>query len=492
MADQFVERIVAADILARGDHLALRIAQGGGVDGAGFGVERLVRADRLERAEDRSGPDRRRRGQFRQRPLRLFEILDPAQAAGGFADAVAHPLQHPVVALGGKLDAEQYACFLGANLDAGHVRRRLDQPLRPGEADCEILDIGRRRHHHRIADAEEADRDRHLRRHRPLLRSNFPSASIFFAGTDVTNCMCCCILLLANPRGAQMATTTRDSEAKAALARLLDNYSAELTTRDHKSLDAAADILRPQTRVFVAAMPRDTADDMIAAAIRLHKANMVAIPHIVARNIPDEATLDRMLARLSAEAGVDRAHVVGGDRDDPAGAFDSALQLLETGLFAKYGITRIAIACYPEGHPRIPDAVLEQARADKTRVAAEQGLSVWLVSQFAFEAAPIIGLARNMRAQGIDDPYRVGIAGPASHATLLKFAMMCGVGASLRALRERGDFARNMLMGETPEALLTEIALAREAEPGLNIQGVHFFTFGSLIKTAQWVESVRG
>ena len=152
-----------------------------------------------------------------------------------------------------------------------------------------------------------------------------------------------------------MATIKGDSEARAALARLLDNYSAELTTRDHKSLDAAADILRPQTRVFVAAMPRDTADDMIAAAIRLHKANMVAIPHIVARNIPDEATLDRMLARLSAEAGVDRAHVVGGDRDDPAGAFDSALQLLETGLFAKYGITRIAIACYPgrpSAHPR--------------------------------------------------------------------------------------------------------------------------------------------
>ena len=161
-----------------------------------------------------------------------------------------------------------------------------------------------------------------------------------------------------------MATITRDSEARAALARLLNNYSAELTTRDHKSLDAAADILRPQTRVFVAAMPRDTADDMIAAAIRLHKANMVAIPHIVARNIPDVGTLDRMLARLSAEAGVDRAHVVGGDRDNPAGAFDSALQLLETGLFAKYGITRIAIACYPEGHPRISDAVLEQARAD--------------------------------------------------------------------------------------------------------------------------------
>ena len=289
-----------------------------------------------------------------------------------------------------------------------------------------------------------------------------------------------------------MATITHDSDAKAALARLLENYSAELTTRDHRSLDAAKDILRPQTRVFVAAMPRDTADDMIAAAIRLHRAGMVAIPHIVARNIRDRVMLDDMLARLSGEAGVDRAHVVGGDRDDPLGEFDSALQLLQTGLFAKYGVNRIAIACYPEGHPRIPDDILEQARADKTRVAEEQGLSVWLVSQFAFEAAPIIGLARKMRAQGIRDPYRVGIAGPASHATLIRYALMCGVGASLRALRERQGLTKTMLTGETPEALLTEIALAREAEPSLGIAGVHFFTFGSLMKTAEWVETIRG
>ncbi|HTU13389.1 MAG TPA: methylenetetrahydrofolate reductase [Allosphingosinicella sp.] len=289
-----------------------------------------------------------------------------------------------------------------------------------------------------------------------------------------------------------MATIMQDSDAKAALARLLENYTAELTTRDHKSLDAVPHILRPRTRVFVAAMPKDTADDMIAAAIRLHKAGMVAVPHIVARNIRDSAMLDDMLARLAGEAGVDRAHVVGGDRDDPVGEFDSSLQLLQTGLFAKYGVNRIAIACYPEGHPRIPDDVLEQARVDKNRVAEEQGLSVWMVSQFAFEAEPMIGLARKMRAQGIDEPYRVGIAGPASYTTLVKYAMMCGVGTSLRALRERQSLAKTMLTGETPEALLTEIALAREAEPSLGIAGIHFFTFGSLIKTAEWVESIRG
>jgi methylenetetrahydrofolate reductase (NADPH) len=289
-----------------------------------------------------------------------------------------------------------------------------------------------------------------------------------------------------------MATITQDSDAKAALARLLENYSAEITTRDQKSLDAAGDLLRPETRVFIASFPKDTVDDFIRGAVKLHRAGMIAIPHIVARNIPNRTVLDDMLARLAGEAGVDRAHVVGGDRDKPDGEYDAALQLLETGLFQKYGITRIALACYPEGHPRIPDEVLESAREAKMKAAAAAGLQVWMVSQFAFESAPIIALARRMRSQGITVPYRVGVAGPADRTTLLKYAMLCGVGASLRALRERKDLARSMAAGETPEALLTEIALAREAEPALGISGVHFFTFGSLMKTAKWVESVRG
>ena len=249
-----------------------------------------------------------------------------------------------------------------------------------------------------------------------------------------------------------MATMTQDSDARAALARLLDNYSIEITTRDEKALDTAGDLLRPETRVFIASFPKDTVEHFIRGAVKLHKAGMIAIPHIVARNIPSRAVLDDMLARLAGEAGVDRAHVVGGDRDKPAGEFDAALQLLETGLFARYGINRIALACYPEGHPRIPDEVLEQARIDKMRAAAEQGLQVWMVSQFAFEAPPIIALARRMRAQGIDVPYRAGIAGPASHATLLKYAMLCGVGTSLRALKERRGLTRSALAGETPGA----------------------------------------
>ena len=71
------------------------------------------------------------------------------------------------------------------------------------------------------------------------------------------------------------------------------------------------------------------------------------------------------------------------------------------------------------------------------------------------------------------------------------FAMIRGVGASLGALRERQALAKNMLWGETPERLVLELEEAVEAEPSLNIRGIHFFTFASLKSTIEWVEGYR-
>ncbi len=286
-----------------------------------------------------------------------------------------------------------------------------------------------------------------------------------------------------------MTTTATDS--RGALAALLGTYSTELTTRDKRSLEAAPEVLAKGAEVFIAALPNDSAEKLVSAAVQLRSSGLAPVPHIVARNIESEAALDELLARLVGEAGLDRALVLGGDRDKPAGELDSALQQIKTGVFQKHGINKIFIACYPEGHPRIADEVLEAARAAKLKAAQEAGLDVTLISQFCFDAAPIIRLAERMRAQGTTAPFRVGVAGPAERSTLVKYALMCGVGASLRALKERQDLAKSVLTGETPEALLTEIGKAQAANPALNISGVHFFTFGALAKSAQWAESMR-
>lgn len=279
-----------------------------------------------------------------------------------------------------------------------------------------------------------------------------------------------------------------EADAGDPLAGLLRGYSAEVTAHDRKGLEAAATLMRPGAEVFIACVPGESADRLVGAAALLRRAGLVPVPHLVARNIESRTAFQRLLERLAGEAALDRALVLGGDRDKAAGEFDSSLQLIETGLLQAHGVRRIGLASYPEGHPRIPDGLLASALSAKLSAAKSAGLDVWLISQFCFDAKAIIGFARKLRASGVAQPFRVGVAGPAKRSTIIKYALMCGVGASMRALKERQDLARNVMAGETPEALLREVALAQAAEPRLGVSGVHFFTFGSLAKSAEWAD----
>jgi methylenetetrahydrofolate reductase (NADPH) len=271
------------------------------------------------------------------------------------------------------------------------------------------------------------------------------------------------------------------------LADLLRNYSAEVTCGDGKSIRAAESLMSPGSEVFITSLRSDTQDRSVAVAAELRNAGRVPVPHIVARHIGSRTDLEVLLRRLSSEARVDRVLILGGDRSQPLGEFDSSQQLLETGLFEAFGIRKIKLSWYPEAHPRISDSDLAKARAAKLRVAAARGLEVELIGQFCFESAPIIASARQLRAEGIQVPLRVGVAGPASRASLLKYAMICGVGASVRALKERPG-ARSLINSETPERLLREVAHAQAEEPSLGLHRVHFFTFASLASTAHFVE----
>lgn len=273
------------------------------------------------------------------------------------------------------------------------------------------------------------------------------------------------------------------------MARLGD-YSAEVTTPDRKSLDIAAQLMPANARVYVAALPNDTPDRQLAVCREVRDLGLIPVPHIVARNIEDRAALDRLLGRLAREAGVDRALLLGGDRDAAAGEYHSSLQLIESGLLEAHGIGKIAIGCYPEGHPRIPDAELHQALRAKVAAARARRLELILISQLCFESRPIVDFLRRIRADGVTERVRVGVAGPASPTTLIKYAMICGVGASLRAVRERQSLAGKLLSNATPEKLIRELEAADVSDPSLNIWGIHFFTFASLRNTIEWVSTL--
>jgi methylenetetrahydrofolate reductase (NADPH) len=275
-----------------------------------------------------------------------------------------------------------------------------------------------------------------------------------------------------------------------ALADLLAGYSTEVTTRDEDAIKAAIE-LRPQgSEVFIAALPRDEPTRQVRVARRLREAGLTPVPHIVARNLRDRAALDELLRRLHAEAEVSRALVLGGDRETPAGDFHCALQLIRTGLFEAHGVRDLSIGCYPEGHPRIAREALDASLRAKVLAADEAGLAIDLISQFCFSAPPIVRFARRLRDKGIEAPLRVGVAGPANRATLLRYALMCGVGRSLKVLREQQGLAQNALGGVTPEAVLRGVAAAREEQPALGVSGAHFFTFGSLAASVRFAASL--
>ncbi len=275
------------------------------------------------------------------------------------------------------------------------------------------------------------------------------------------------------------------------LARLMNRYSIEVVPRDQKGVDAACEMLRPKTEVFVASLPNETPAPTIETCVKLAKAGMTPVPHVAARNIRSEAELEDMIRRCAGEAGCDHALLLGGDRDHAVGPYSEALQLIQTGFLEKYGIRRVALAVHPEGHPRVPESILWPALPAKVKAAKAVGLTPYLVGQFAFDAGPMVATARRLRAEGITEPFRIGVAGPAQRTTLIKYALMCGVGPSLRALKERQELAKNVVTGETPEALLREVAQAQADEPSLGIDSVHFFTFASIRKSIEFADGLR-
>ena len=80
--------------------------------------------------------------------------------------------------------------------------------------------------------------------------------------------------------------------------------------------------------------------------------------------------------------------------------------------------------------------------------------------------------------------------GLATLKTLLKFAQSYGVGPSIRVLtRQARNLARLMLV-QAPDRLLVELAAHKASDPDCGIEKLHFYPFGGLQKTAEWVNAV--
>jgi methylenetetrahydrofolate reductase (NADPH) len=288
---------------------------------------------------------------------------------------------------------------------------------------------------------------------------------------------------------ADVSTVAQSSDLAERIRDLAAGASIEMSARDLQDLDRARSWLRPGADVSITWLPNDTMDQRVAGAAAIRAAGFEPVPHIAARFVASRDELDRLLRRLVDEAGVRRLFLIAGDVKKPRGPYTSSLDVLRTGLVQAVGVGEVGVACYPEGHPKIDDAVLEASLRDKVALAADAGLEMFAITQLCFEAAPIAAALGRLRAAGFARPIRIGLAGPASLATLIKFAARCGVGASARAIVSRGASIARLLVDAGPDPVIRDLAEDVKLA-GFGPVSLHFFPFGGFERTAQWMRAV--
>ncbi len=288
---------------------------------------------------------------------------------------------------------------------------------------------------------------------------------------------------------------TETATTSTSIGGALRGYSIEVNPSEPKVVDAAVARLDPGTEVFLTWIPGANPMELIGPAAKLRRAGLVPVPHVGARHLESTTQLEQLAARLVGDAGVDRVLIIGGDRATPAGPYDCSLAVMQTEIFQKSGIVRMAIAGFPEGNPNISEIALNEALSSKVMFARSVGLELSIVTQFCFEPEPIVEWLRQIRARGIDLQIRVGLAGPAGLVTLARYAVRCGIGNSLRVLTEKPSFAK-LLVDKGPEPIIRGVVSAAEAGNATNmpfdIAGLHFFVFGGFNRTVDWINAARG
>ncbi|MFT5796648.1 MAG: methylenetetrahydrofolate reductase (NADPH) [Candidatus Azotimanducaceae bacterium] len=276
----------------------------------------------------------------------------------------------------------------------------------------------------------------------------------------------------------------------------LQGYSIEVMPRTAVKVDDFRAILPKGTRVYIAHIEGTPIDEMVSTAARLNDEGFDVMPHFPARIIHDQAMLADWIARYQGEANVDQALLLAGGVTKPHGDYHSSMQLMESGEFDKAGFKRLHVAGHPEGNRDIDPnggmANVEDALRWKQDFSNRTDAEMALATQFAFESGPIIEWAKSLKDAGIDIPIHIGIAGPAKLQTMIKFAIACGVGPSLRVLQRRAKDVTKLLMPFEPTDVISELAAHAAANPDTNITKVHFFPLGGIKTNANWAISNGG
>ncbi|MBP2547964.1 methylenetetrahydrofolate reductase (NADPH) [Neorhizobium galegae] len=280
------------------------------------------------------------------------------------------------------------------------------------------------------------------------------------------------------------------SEGQSRAPQLLDHWSIEVMPRTAAKIADFRALLPHGTRIYIAHIDGTPAEDMVATARRLNREGFPVMPHIPARSLSNRAELEDLLLRYRHEADVRQALLLAGGNSSPRGNLTSSLDLIETSLFDAMGFTDLHVAGHPEGNRDIDSdgstAGIDAALLAKQAYGERTDARIAITTQFAFDAASVIAWAERIAALGVTLPIHVGIAGPAKIQTLIKYAISCGVGPSLKILQKRALDVTRLLVPYEPTDLVAALDRYKRDNPQSLIERIHMFPLGGIEQAANW------
>ena len=276
-----------------------------------------------------------------------------------------------------------------------------------------------------------------------------------------------------------------DEGLHARAAELLVAGSLEISPRElHRAAEVAA-LIPKSTCVYIPSLPGLPLARTLEAIAAFRAAGLDPVPHVSARRILDRDEFVSFLRTAVKDHQVHRVLLLGGDEPKAKGPFNDSLEILESGVLRDSGIREIGVAGYPEGHPRISN--LTESLERKRRLAQEQGLGLYVVTQFSFAPSRVVEYCAGLARSAPEVSIYAGIAGPTDPVALARYAQRCGVSVSLRALRTLGTGIARLVTNADPKEQLTALArYSLQREPS-NLVGVHLYSFGGAVRTASWI-----
>ncbi|MBB3064390.1 methylenetetrahydrofolate reductase [Limibacillus halophilus] len=274
------------------------------------------------------------------------------------------------------------------------------------------------------------------------------------------------------------------------IADFLTDFTIETTPGSAAKIPDYREHLREGTKVAVTFLPGSDFADTVKTSKKLKDEGMVPMPHFAARSIPSKDAFADYLKRLQDDVGIAHVVALAGAVEKPLGPYESSMALLETGLFEEHGIQTIGIAGHPEGSPDISDSDLASALAWKNTYARSSSAKLYIVTQFCFEAEPILAWEKRIRNAGNALPIHIGLPGLATIKTLVNHARACGIGPSMNFLVRQARNVAKLMTVNAPDKLTLDLAQHVASNPECLINKVHMYPLGGLRKSAAWSYAV--